>query len=400
MQTEKLRIAFATPEYVTEKHFDGGLGNYLARVTKALAERGHDVHVVTLSHTNTETFAHEGVMVHRVRLSRRYGTLLHRLTLRRLGTVVHWLNLSTQVYLKLKKLDSQKPFHLVQVPNYSYCGLLSILLLRIPHVLRASADEPFFHDAMKERTLDFKLLNLMEKLQIRRSPYIYAPSRGLQQLFIKRDRLSRVRLIHKPMYLEAVDWDEDVYDRMMKGKEYLLFFGRFERRKGTQILIEALGRTLEEHREMHAVLIGRDVATAAIPSMFEYARSLCGRFGNRLMLMDSLPHRRLYPVIANARLVVLPSVTDNMPNACLEAMALGKPVIGTREAGFGEVITDEETGFLVTANDVAALSEKIGYAWNHPRLVQIGHAARERMQEFAPEKTIPPLLSYYREILQ
>ena len=38
MPPEKLRIAFATPEYVTEDHFDGGLANYLNRVSKKLAD--------------------------------------------------------------------------------------------------------------------------------------------------------------------------------------------------------------------------------------------------------------------------------------------------------------------------------------------------------------------------
>ena len=49
-----LRIAFATPEFVTEDHFDGGLANYLNRVSKKLTDLGHDIHVVTLS-TKTKT---------------------------------------------------------------------------------------------------------------------------------------------------------------------------------------------------------------------------------------------------------------------------------------------------------------------------------------------------------
>ena len=36
MNPEQLRVAFATPEYVTEKHFDGGLANYLNRVSRSL----------------------------------------------------------------------------------------------------------------------------------------------------------------------------------------------------------------------------------------------------------------------------------------------------------------------------------------------------------------------------
>ena len=75
MPTKKLRIAFATPEYITENHFDGGLANYLSRVSRILANLGHDVHVVTLSPIDEAEFEHEGVMVHRVMLKRGWPLL-------------------------------------------------------------------------------------------------------------------------------------------------------------------------------------------------------------------------------------------------------------------------------------------------------------------------------------
>ena len=39
-----MRIAFITPEFVTNEYFSGGLANYVHRVTRALAEMGHEVH--------------------------------------------------------------------------------------------------------------------------------------------------------------------------------------------------------------------------------------------------------------------------------------------------------------------------------------------------------------------
>ncbi len=44
----------------------------------------------------------------------------------RVATGIHWLNLSAQVYRKLKQLKRERPFDLVQFPNYSLCGLISI----------------------------------------------------------------------------------------------------------------------------------------------------------------------------------------------------------------------------------------------------------------------------------
>ena len=116
MPPAKLRIAFATPEYVTENHFDGGLANYLNRVSRKLADLGHDVHVVTLSQQDEAEFEHEGVMVHRLTLGRGWQTF-NRLTRYSLPTTVHWLNFSTQVFRKLKQLHRKEPFHLIQYPN-------------------------------------------------------------------------------------------------------------------------------------------------------------------------------------------------------------------------------------------------------------------------------------------
>ena len=110
--------------------------------------------------------------------------------------------------------------------------------------------------------------------------------------------------------------------------------------------------------------------------MADYADH-CGRFASRLVVLENLPHRKLFPIIAGARLVALPSLIDNLPNACLEAMGLGKVVIGTRGTSFDELIDDGVNGFLVAPNDASALTEKLISAWTDPQLVEMGAAARE-----------------------
>jgi glycosyltransferase involved in cell wall biosynthesis len=274
-----------------------------------------------------------------------------------------------------------------------------MILLGVPHVLRASSFEPFLNDANKENSLDFKALKLLEKLQASLSPHIYAPSQNLQQLMKTKQRLDRVRIIQKPILPELAGWDYTYYDKLLKDKEYLLFFGRFEERKGFHILVPALARVLADNPNMRAALIGQDVATASHASMAQYAHSLCGKFGDRFILLDKLRQPQLYPIVARAKLIVLPSLADAMPYACLEGMYLGRPVLATWGSGFDEVITDDETGFLVTPNSVDALVEKIIHAWDHPGLETIGNAAKTKMSEFSPDKTTSALLSYYQEVL-
>ncbi len=388
-----MRIAFATPEFVTEDYFDGGLSNYINRVSKALVQLGHDVHVITLSTKNNDAFDHEGVMVHRV-MPKLGWYRFNRLTGSSLTTTLHWLNFSAQTYRKLKQLHRRQPFDLIQYPNYSSCGLFSIPLLRAAHVVRASSYQPEWNDAAGvKRDVDSTVAGLLESLQYKLTRNIHAPSRVTQQ------KLRDARLLHTPFYLEIRTLDAAVYNQFLRDKKYVLFFGRFQLHKGFHVLARALPRFLSHCRDAHVALVGRDMETSLASSMAAFARAQCNGFGERLIIIEKLPHSQLYPVIAGAQLVVLPSLIDNLPNACLEAMGLGKVVIGTDGTGFEELITDGVNGFLVPPDNPEALADKMIAAWTDDRVTVMASAAKEKALEFAPEKTIPSLLSYYSELV-
>ena len=394
---ETLRIAFATPEYVTEDYFDGGLANYINRISKLLAELGHDVHVVTLSQKNEEHFEHEGVMVHRVMLKPAWQ-VFNSATRYSLITTLYWLNFSTQTFRKLKQLHRQRPFHLIQYPSYSFCGLFSILFLRAAHVVRASSYQPALNDALGvKRNLDSAMTEHLEALQYKLTRNVFAPSSAMQKTLAKK---TNARVIRTPFYVETREWDNAVYEEFLEGKKYALYFGRFQLHKGFHTLAQALPRFLSLCPDAHVALVGRDMETSLASSMAGFARVQCGSSAERLIMLENLPHSQLYPIIAGAHLVVLPSLIDNTPNACLEAMGLGKVVIGTSGTSFEELIVDGVNGFLVPPANPESLAEKMISAWTYPDLATMSAAAQQRMQEFAPEKTVPSLLSYYSEVLR
>jgi len=400
MPPEKLRIAFATPEYVTENHFDGGLANYINRVSRILADLGHDVHVITLSLKEEAEFENEGVMVHRVTLKRGWQ-LLNRATRYSLPTTLHWLNFSTQVYRKLKQLHRQDPFNLIQYPNYSSCGVFSIPFLRAAHVVRASSYQPALNDAAGvKRNLDLALVERLEALQYRLTRNVFAPSCAMQKMLTKKAGVPDVPVIRTPFYMETRDWDSTVYDQFLKGKKYVLYFGRFQLHKGFHTLVHALPHFLKQYPDAYAALVGRDMETSLASSMAAFARAQCGSSGARLIILESLPHSQLYPVIAGAHLIALPSLVDNSPNTCMEAMGFGKVVIGTYGASFDELITNGVNGFLVAPNNPEALAEKMISAWIDPTLEKMSAASRQQILEFAPDKTVRTLLNYYSEVLR
>ena len=399
MSTAKLRIAFATPEYVTEDYFDGGLANYLNRVSQALASLGHDVHVVTLSQQNEAEFEHEGVMVHRLALGRSWQTL-NSLTRYYLPTTVHWLNFSAQVFRKLRQLHRKEPFDLIQYPNYSSCGVFSIPFLRTAHVVRTSSYDPDCNDlAGVKRHLDITITEHLQTLQYRLTRNVHVPSFAMQKTLSTKAGISNARVIRSPFYVETPEWNTSVWERFLRDKQYVLYFGRFQLHKGFHTLVQALPAFLERYEDAYAVCVGRDMETQLGSSMAAFARSHCRQFTDRLILLENLPHAQLYPVIERARLVALPSLIDNLPNSCLEAMGIGRVVIGTKGTSFEELITDGVNGFLVEANNPEALAQKLIEAWVDPKLEVMAATAKQTMHDFAPEKTVASLLSYYFGVL-
>lgn len=394
-----MRIGFLTPEFVTESYFSGGLANYLYRTAKALIVLGHDVHVITISDSNQDELDYEGIHVSRISKGVSNGWL-NRVTRNKLRSTLKCIALSFAFYRKLRKLHQDSPFDIVQFSNYCFCGLFADLLLTIPSMVRISTYSPVWHEQLgANRSLDLRAIEWLESFQLRRSRHIYAPSYTLKEIVEQVNGVPQVEVIRTPCYVETHEWDKSVYAHYLSGKNYLLFFGRFQLHKGFHILAQALPQVLKVHPDCTAVFVGLDIDTPLAPSMKEYAQGLCQDDADRLIFIDPLPHKQLYPIIKEARIAVLPSLIDNFPNTCLEAMSLGKPVVGTRGASFEELLTEGETGFLVPVGDPDSLSDKICEVWTHPRLSEIGQAAQRKVQEFTPEKTVQKLLDYCEEIL-
>ncbi len=80
-----------------------------------------------------------------------------------------------------------------------------------------------------------------------------------------------------------------------------------------------------------------------------------------------------------------------------EAMAYGRPVIGTRVGGIPEVVSDQESGFLIDRGDVRALAEKVLALIDDPRQrVAMGNAGRQKVHNyFDLQKNVKQLMESY-----
>src|SRR5437899_11013467 len=144
-----MRIAYITPEFVTEPYFSGWLANYLGRVTTALAERGHDVHVLVRAKSD-EQLDYKGVKVHRVLPiwdRRMIFDHVDPLVPRTLYTMYQDIKAAWCLRRRWLLLNKKKPFGLIQIPNVNNAGLFFRFERRCPVVARLSSHPPTWDKA-------------------------------------------------------------------------------------------------------------------------------------------------------------------------------------------------------------------------------------------------------------
>ncbi|GGE45464.1 hypothetical protein GCM10007421_19540 [Halopseudomonas oceani] len=130
----------------------------------------------------------------------------------------------------------------------------------------------------------------------------------------------------------------------------LISVGRLEGEKGHSDLMLALHELSLQGHPVKLCLVGDGRQRDSLSRMSS-ALGVCCEFFGAITDRD-----QLFRVIRSADIFILPSITEGMPRALLESMALGMPCIGTRVGGIPEVLDKEA---LVDVSDSRALAEKI-----------------------------------------
>ncbi len=397
-----LHVAFLTTEYPTERFFAGGLATYLRRTAYSLHDLGHRPEVFTISHENG-TVKDGEIPVHRVaRCQKTFQAMTKLPFLWRYNDLALLLANAWSLASRLRQRHAELPFDVVQTANYRACGLFTALRPVAPVVTRVSSYEPMWREAYAwPITGPQRLIERAEIRQCRSSTAIYAPSRLIADVLSRKERIP-TRVLAPPYDLESFDAKVGCCKASPRPHPYMLFFGTIGRMKGCDRLAEILSELLLRNPEMRFLFVGRISQRPDGERYDSYIRRYAGDFENRVEILSEIRHNELLPLVANARVVTLPSRIDNLPNACMEAMALRRVVVATKDASFEELISDGWNGFLVPQDDHQALLETLHDAWHLPpeERSRMGDLARESLQRLAPDVTILPLLRLFQEVSQ
>ena len=106
-------------------------------------------------------------------------------------------------------------------------------------------------------------------------------------------------------------------------------------------------------------------------------------------------------ILKYATMGVLSSRIEGLPNAIIEYMAAGLPVVATAVGGTSELVLHGETGLLVSPNNPGGLAEAILHLLEHPdQARQYGVAGRRRVeQSFSLDRMIAETEDAYASLL-
>ncbi|PAX06331.1 glycosyltransferase [Sphingomonas lenta] len=216
-------------------------------------------------------------------------------------------------------------------------------------------------------------------------------------------RRERIVTIANPVDIDAIVARGREPAKLPVATPFIAAMGRLTETKNMGLLVEAYA---ESGVDMPLVILGEGPEREALE-----ARVAALGFGGRVHLLGFRPNP--FAVLARAALYVSASNGEGFPNALVEAMALGVPVLATNCAsGPSEILADRprhevrgtlatDWGTLVPVDDRQALAAALRDAEASPeRLAAQGEAGRRRAQEFGVARAVERYWATFDAVLR
>ncbi len=379
-----MKVCLISREYPPDTGW-GGIGTFTHHLAKGLEQLGHEIDVISLAKNGASTSADGKIRIHRVEPCLADADL--GLLARAMPYSRYVLSTSAALWRKCLELQAERAFDVIDTPELLAEGIFPALSKSAPLVIRLYTPHSKFiaeklHNVSP--SFDHQMVALVERIAMLYADAITSPSKDLAQ-YVASDLnypLEKIALIANPIDATVFSPEGDK-SLESPGQLKVLFIGRLEGRKGIKYLIEAVPPILKAVPKAHFYIVGDDTKTgdgqtSVLAELKEFiAQADCQ---DSVTFISRVPLTELPAYYRSADVCVVPSLYDNSPYACLEAMSCGKPVIGTTSGGTKEYLIDGESGLLVEPKSSSALAQAIiRLLTNEAERRRIGENARQRV---------------------
>ncbi|MBV9848918.1 MAG: glycosyltransferase family 4 protein [Armatimonadetes bacterium] len=371
-----MNIAFISFEYPPDTAY-GGIATYVRQAVRMLHERGHRVEVFASSPNREGAAEEEGILVHRVaepdrrEFPQRIGPVFARRHAEARFDV-----LEGPEYFA----DARTAVELVpDIPLVVKLHTPSFLLWRISYgqdrwtVIRHAVGA--FRRGTPPAGHPWSGLERGHALD---ADEVATPCRSLGDLVAAGWGLSPERVAHVPYpytpspALLAVPAGTRT--------NVVTFLGRLEIRKGVLDFARAIPAILARHPEARIRFVGRSVPERNGVQMRERLEHLLRPYQRSVEFTGPVGLDHIPGMLAETDVCVFPSLWENFPNVCLEAMSAARGIVGSRAGGMAEMLDGGRAGRLVSPHRPGEIARAVTELLDAPALrIQLGQEARERV---------------------
>jgi glycosyltransferase involved in cell wall biosynthesis len=290
---------------------------------------------------------------------------------------------SPGIVLELYRLMKKKQIHVVRTHRYrsNLYGRLAAFLAGVP-VIIASVHDNYRTDKRPQR-------RIMNRILSKITDKIVAVSENVKEDIIRYDSIdpSKIEVIPNGIDVERFNPEKNTADIR---KEFSLeqddivigFIGRIVPAKGLEYLLNALPYLKEEFKSIKLLIVGEGSLVEELK-----ARAKKNNIFDNILFTGR--RRDIPDILASINIFVMPSIAEGLPNALLEAMAMGKPIVTTEVGGIPEIVKNGFNGLLVPPRDTLSLSKAIKELISNDRLAaKLGQAARDLVHDNLSIKAI------------
>ncbi|MBN1578631.1 MAG: glycosyltransferase family 4 protein [Chitinispirillaceae bacterium] len=397
-----MKIALVNSEYPSPSGSDhGGIATYTYTLASLMAQRGHTVHILTRSGIRDHDMT-PLVHIHQFGF-RRSTNCLTRLIGRFGNNPLAWEQGQSRALSSLLAAVALKDgLDIVEFPEYGGLACCYRPVKRIPCCIT-------FHTP-SELVDTFNGIQpagrhrqqyLMERRAIRRAAAFKSPSTALKNWVCEHYGLppASVTTIHNPFDASSIRKIRRPADDLHRFD--ILFSGRFERRKGAELLLHCIKKILSINNVITFTIAGETDIGNSPNYRQSIERILSPEERMRVWFPGPLSFKKLLPLYSNSSLFLFPSLFENSPYALLEAMSAGLPVVATACSGINEIITHNENGLLFSPDDHETLIGHIRALFDNRDLASsLGRNALATIQQlYDPEKIINSHCAFYQSVL-
>lgn len=412
-----MNIVFVTTEYTSKKQSSGGLATFTRNMAGMFAAHGNNVRVMLVTTKAEEHDTDEGVILENIYIKKDDWEEMDYLTSlygnkfcfdhnKMRADIVDVM----KAYLVRDRLEELNKTQKIDIVHFCNHGALFRFVKDIPYVVRISGIYNIWLGGANtiDGSVDYNhkedVRDIVEADHLKKSLNVICPSKLMAKLCLNEFGI-RCNVLQSPISQENSDKKYDVFNAKLRDKKYILFFGTVSYLKGVGVISKMIYRILEKYRDVYFVMAGRETFISnggkeqpASSLVIESAKE----YSDRVIILGALSRNQLVPVIENAELCVLPSRIENLSNACLEAMALGKIVIGTNGASFEEIIDDGENGFLCEIDNADDFFEKTDHVMSlsEEQKMIIGDKARNKVAKLQPDELYSTYYDYYFSVIE